>query len=64
MNYSVAGKEQIEIGGEPRQATKVKTSSGDKEIVAWVVEGLPVPARIVEKRNGEQTIELRVKSLL
>jgi len=63
MRYTVAGKESIDIGGKPQQATKVVSSNGDKQTIAWVVEGLPVPARILQRENGEDSIDLRVRSV-
>lgn len=63
MRYTVAGKESIDIGGKPQQATKVVSSNGDKQTIAWVVEGLPVPARILQRENGEDSIDLRVRSI-
>ena len=63
MRYTVAGKESIDIGGKPQQATKLVSSNGDKQTIAWVVEGLPVPARILQRENGEDSIDLRVRSV-
>lgn len=62
MQYTVAGKEQIEIGGKQQQATKVVNSSGEKQTIAWIVEGMPVPARILQRNHGEDTIDLWIKS--
>jgi hypothetical protein len=63
MRYTVAGKESITIGGKSQQATKVVSSDGDKQTIAWVVEGMPVPARILQRKNGEDSIDLRVRSV-
>lgn len=63
MRYTVAGKEAIDIGGKSQQATKVVSSNGDKQTIAWVVEGLPVPARILQRENGQDSIDLRVRSV-
>ena len=63
MRYTVAGKEAIDIGGKSTQATKVVSSDGDKQTIAWVVEGLPVPARILQRENGADSIDLRVRSV-
>lgn len=62
MSYSVAGKENITIGGQTREATKVVRSSGGKETIAWVVPGMPVPARILQREDGRDSIDLQVKS--
>jgi len=63
MNYTVAGKESITIGGKPQQATKVVSGNADKQTIAWVVAGMPVPARILQRENGQDSIDLRVKSV-
>ena len=63
MNYTVAGKEQITVGGKSQQATKVVSSNGNKQTLAWVVDGLPVPARILQRDKGQDELDLRVKSV-
>ncbi len=62
MNYQVAGKEQITVGGKPREATKVIRTDGDKQMVVWVVPDMPVPARILQRENGQDSIDLTIKS--
>ncbi len=62
MNYQVVGKEKITIGGKSHDATKVSRVSGNKEIVVWVVPGMPVPARILQREDGQDSIDLQVKS--
>ena len=62
MNYRVVGKEKITIGGKSRDATKVSRTSGNKEILVWVVPGMPVPARILQREDGQDSIDLQVKS--
>lgn len=63
LTYNVVGKEPLTIGGTTRQAIKISQTDGDKQYVAWIVEGLPVPARILQRKDGEDTIDLRIKSL-
>ena len=63
MSYKVAGKEKISVGGEQKQATKLVNTDGDKQTIAWVVDGMPVPARILQREDGEDAIDLRVKSV-
>ena len=63
MSYKVAGKESIQVGGQQRQATKVVNTDGDKQTIAWVVDGIPVPARILQREDGKDSIDLRVKSV-
>ncbi len=62
MNYQVAGKEQITIGGKSREATKLIRNDGDKQMVVWVVPDVPVPARILQRENGQDSIDLQIKS--
>lgn len=59
LTYTVAGKEAITVDGRSQQATKVVGTSGDKQTTLWVVPGMPVPARIVQK-DGNDVIELKI----
>ena len=63
QQFKVAGKETVQVGGKPQQATKVVQGDGDRQLIAWVVEGLPVPARILQRRDGRDHIDLRLQSL-
>jgi len=63
MNYTVAGKEQITIGGKSQQATKIVNTDGNKQTIAWVVDGMPVPARILQRRKGKDALDLQVQSV-
>jgi hypothetical protein len=63
LTYTVVGKEAITIGGKSQQATKVSSKNGDKETIAWVVPGMPVPARILQRENGNDAIDLRVQAV-
>ncbi|MBA3930818.1 MAG: DUF3108 domain-containing protein [Xanthomonas sp.] len=62
MNYQVAGKERITIGGKPQDATKVVRTDGDKQTIVWVVADTPVPARILQRENGQDLIDLTLTS--
>jgi len=63
MSYQIAGKDTITIGGKPQQATKVTRSDGDKQTTLWLVDGMPVPARILQRKNGRDEMDLQLKSL-
>lgn len=63
LSYTVVGKEAITIGGKSQQATKVSSKDGNKETIAWVVPGMPVPARILQRDNGNDAIDLRVQAV-
>lgn len=63
LRYEVAGKEQITVAGKPRQATKVVRRDDKRETIAWIVAEMPVPARILQRENGQNTIDLTLKAL-
>lgn len=63
MHYQVAGKETVQIGGKPQTATRVSRSDGNKQQVVWVVDGLPVPARILQRKDGKDEMDLKLKSI-
>ena len=63
QRFQVAGKEQVQVGGRSHEATKVIRRDGKREIVAWVVDGLPVPARVLQRRDGKDHIDLRLTSV-
>lgn len=63
MSFTVAGKESIIIGGKPRQATKLVSSNGNKQMLIWVVEGLALPARILQRKDGKDDIDLKIVSV-
>ncbi|MEP6908395.1 MAG: DUF3108 domain-containing protein [Pseudoxanthomonas sp.] len=62
MSYQLAGKEKITVGGQSRDATKVIRTSGNKQTIVWVVANMPVPARILQREDGQDSIDLQVKS--
>ena len=63
MSYQVAGKETVNIGGKTQQATKVSRTDGNKQTIVWVVDGLPVPARILQRKDGKDEVDLQLKSV-
>lgn len=64
VSFKVAGKEAITIGGQSKQATKVvQTNTDGKQITAWIVDGMPVPARILQRKDGKDDIDLQVKAV-
>lgn len=63
LHYSVVGRETIQVGGKAQAATKVARSSDGKEQIVWVVEGLPVPARILQRRDGKDEMDLKLRSI-
>ena len=61
--YTVAGKESIDIGGKKQQATKVQRTDGNKQTIVWIVDGLPTPARILQRKDGEDEMDLKFKAM-
>lgn len=63
LSYQPAGKEAITVDGKSQQASKFTRTDGEKQTVVWVVDGLPVPARILQRKNGKDEMDLQIKSL-
>ncbi|WP_228076699.1 MULTISPECIES: DUF3108 domain-containing protein [Lysobacter] len=63
LSYKVSGTETITVDGKQVEATKVVNTDGDKQTIAWLVEGMPIPARILQRKGGKDDIDLRVKSV-
>ena len=63
LSYEPAGKEAITIEGKSQQASKFTRTDGEKQTVVWVVDGLPVPARILQRKGGKDEMDLQIKSL-
>lgn len=63
LDYRIVGTEQIQVGGQSQQATRVVSTDGDKQTIAWVVNGMPVPARILQREDGKDALDLRVQSV-
>lgn len=61
--YQNLGKESITVAGKQKTATKVARSSDSKLVTVWVVEGLPVPARILQQDDGKDSLDLVLKSV-
>jgi hypothetical protein len=63
LHYRVVGKESVQVGGKTQAATKVARSDNGKEQIIWVVDGLPVPARILQRRAGKDEMDLKLRSI-
>ena len=63
LSYQVAGKDTVSVGGKSQQATKVSRTDGNKQTIVWVVDGLPVPARILQRKDGKDEMDLRLNSV-
>ena len=63
MQWEVVGKESIDIGGTDKEATKVVRRTDKREMYVWLVPGMPVPARVLQRENGIDTVDLTVRSV-
>jgi len=63
MSYRVAGKETLTLAGKARQATRVEGVDGSRQTVLWVVDDLPVPARILRRHDGKDEMDLRLRAV-
>lgn len=63
MTYRVIGKENVTVAGKSQEATKVSRVDGNKEQIAWIVPGMPVPARLLQRENGQDALDLTIKSI-
>jgi len=63
QRYQRAGSEEVSVGGQTYRALKVKREDGNRSITAWIVDGLPVPVRILQQRKGKDHIDLRLAEL-
>ena len=63
MTYRVLGKDTVTFGGKAHPATRVSMPDGSRETVLWVVDDVPVPARILRKHDGKDEMDLKLKSL-
>ena len=57
------GTEQVTVGGRTLDATKVVRTDGRRQIIAWVVDGMPVPARLLQRRDGKDQIDMRLQAV-
>lgn len=62
MTYQVSGQETITVAGKQVSATKVSQTEGKKQMIVWVVPGMPVPARILQRENGQDSYDLVMTS--
>ncbi|TDB28320.1 DUF3108 domain-containing protein [Stenotrophomonas sp. ATCM1_4] len=63
MTYRVIGKENVTVDGRSQEATKVSRVDGNKEQIAWIVPGMPVPARLLQRENGKDALDLTIRSI-
>lgn len=59
----IDGKDSLRIGGQDHPATRATYDDGKKQYVVWAIEGIPVPARILQRKDGQDQIDLRIAAL-
>ena len=62
LSYKLAGKEKITVAGKTYNATKAIRDTGKRQMIVWIVPEMPVPARILQRENGQDAIDLQIKS--
>jgi len=60
QRFQRAGTEEISVGETTQRALKVRREDGNRAITVWIVEGVPVPVRILQQRKGKDHIDLRL----
>lgn len=63
QTWQQLGRETVTVAGKAHSAIKVSRSSDDKQVIVWVVPELPVPARILQRKDGKDDIDLRIVSM-
>ncbi len=63
QTYQNLGKDTVSVAGKQHDATKVGRTSDNKQVIVWIVDGLPVPARILQKKDGKDDLDLVLKSV-
>ncbi len=62
MAYQTVGKETVSVAGKQVSATKVSQTDGKKQMIVWVVPDMPVPVRILQRENGQDSYDLTLTS--
>lgn len=63
QSYRVLGTETITVAGQARTATKIMRSSDNKQVIVWIVDGIPTPARILQRKDGKDELELTLRTV-
>lgn len=63
QTYRTLGTETITVAGQSRTATKVMRGDDRKQVIVWIVDGLPTPARILQRKDGKDEMELTLRSV-
>ena len=63
MRYTVQGKETLEVGGRKVETTRVSRTDGDKQLVAWISPDYPVPLRLLQRKDGQDELDLTIRAV-
>jgi len=58
LDYQAVGTETLTVNGRPVQATRVERNTRNKQQIAWIVPGMPVPVRLLQREDGKDVLEL------
>ncbi len=60
--YRVAtGTERVAVAGLSYEALRVeRTNGGNDDTILWVADGVPTPVRLLQREDGEDTVDLRL----
>lgn len=56
--YRAMGMEKVTIAGRSYQATKVGEVRGNRQVFAWIVKGIPLPVRMLQREGGKDKVNL------
>ena len=63
QSYQNLGQETVTVAGKPLSATKVSRTSENKQVIVWVVDDYPMPARILQRKDGKDELDLVLKAV-
>lgn len=58
--YRILGTEAVAVGADSHQALRVERDKENGFQAAWVVPGLPVPARLLQEEEGKRGYDMRL----
>jgi|SRR5690606_10345482 len=59
LSFKRIGTEPVTVDGRKRDAVKLFAAAGGKQYVAWIVPGMPLPARFLQHEPEGDTIDMR-----
>jgi len=58
LEYQTTGTQQLTVHGQSVQATRLERTERNKQQIAWVVPGMTMPVRLLQREDGKDTMEL------